>query len=141
MAGIALINGRNFAHQDTSCNIGGVPITSLSDITISKSRIREYSYGTQPEPVGYGDGKKNAPELTFTMSKTDADALELASPGNDVLNLDPFDIPLTATHPTTPRFKILKNVLITQTEESSDEDTTDIKVAFTAICSHIQNIF
>lgn len=138
---VALINGRNFAHQDLTLNIGGVPIVSLSDITTTKSRIREFSYGTQNEPVGYGDGKKNAPEITFTMSKTDADALELASPNNDVLELDPFDIPLTAANPTTPRFKILKNVLITQTEESSDEDTTDIKVQFTAMCSHIQNIF
>lgn len=141
MAGIALINGRNFAHQDLSFNIGGVPITSLSDLSTSKSKIREFSYGTQEEPVGYGNGKKNAPEITFTISKTDADALELASPGNDMLNLDPFDIPLTAEHPTTPRFKIFKNVLITQADESSDQDTTDIKVACTAICSHIENIF
>jgi len=139
--GIALINGRSFAHQDIVFNIGGVPIVSLSDISTTKSRIREFSYGTQPEPVAYGDGKKNAPEITFTMSKTDADALEFASPGNDVLNLAPFDIPLTAANTANVKFKIFKNVLITQAEETSDEDTTDIKVSFTAMCSHIQNIF
>jgi hypothetical protein len=139
--GYALINGKNFSHQDINMNIGGVPIVSISDITITKNRVREFSYGTQPEPVGYGDGKKNAPELSFTMSKKDADSLEMASPGNDVQNLEPFDIPLTADNGVSPRFKILKNVLVQGTEESSDEDTTDIKVAFTALCSHIVNVF
>lgn len=139
--GIALINGKNFSHQDLNFPIGGVPMTSLSDLTINKTRVREFSYGTQPEPVGYGDGKKNAPELTFTLSKTDADALELASPNNDVQDLPPFNIPLTADNGVSPKLKIIKNVLITGAEESSDEDTTDIKVAFTAVCSHIENIF
>ena len=67
--------------------------------------------------------------------------MQFASPDNNVLSLAPFDIPLTVTNPEAPRFKILKNVMIQTTEESSDEDTTDIKVAYTCICSHIQRIY
>ena len=65
--GKALINGKTFSHQDLNFPIGGVPMTSLSDISINRTRVREFSYGTQPEPVGYGDGKKNAPEITFLL--------------------------------------------------------------------------
>lgn len=140
MRGIANINGRNYAHQDILANIGGVPVVSISDISISKSQIKEFSYGTQELPVGYGIGKKNAVELTFTISKNDADSIEFASPNNDMLDLGSFDIPITGTLSTNPRFKIIKNVLITNVEETSDEDTTDIKVAITTICSHIENI-
>lgn len=139
--GLALINGKNFSHQDLVVNIGGVPIVSISEITINKTRVREFSYGTQPEPVGYGDGKKNAPEVSFTMSLTDFNTLENASPGRDIQNLDPFDIPLTELSNVNPSFRILKNVLITGAEESSGEDTTDIKVSITAVCSHVDKIY
>jgi hypothetical protein len=139
--GIAVINGRNIAHQDLVIQIAGVPITSISDISTNKTQVKEFSYGTQELPVGYGIGKKEAPELTFTMSKKDADALQGGSPNRDILDLAPFDIPLTVTSEDAPRFSIIKNILIQGVEESSDEDTTDIKVAFTCVCSHIQNIF
>jgi len=139
--GIAVINGRNIAHQDLIIQIVGVPITSISDISSTKNQIKEFSYGTQELPVGYGIGKKEAPELTFTMSKKDADALELGSPNKDLLDILPFDIPLTVNNPEAPRFKIIKNILIQTVEENSDEDTTDIKVQFTCVCSHIQNVF
>lgn len=139
--GIAVINGKNIAHQDLVVVIGGVPILSISDISSTKNQLKEFSWGTQELPVGYGTGKKEAVELTFTMSKKDSDALNFASPNNDVLDLAPFDIPLTVINPEAPRLKIFKNILIQSTEESSDEDTTDIKVAYTCICSHIQNIY
>ena len=139
--GIAIINGQNIAHQDLIVPIAGVPITSISDISISKSQEKAFSYGTQELPVGYGIGKKEAPELTFTMSKKDADAIEAGSPNRDILDIAPFDIPLTVNSTDAPRFKIIKNILIQSVEETSDEDTTDIKVAFTCICSHIQNIY
>lgn len=138
--GIAVINGRNFSHQDIVFNIGGVPTTSLSNISLTYRKIREFSYGAQELPVGYGDGRDEPVELTFELSKIEAEAIASASPNNNVTSIAPFDIPLTAINPSNPVLKTVKNVLITEWAESSDVDTTDIKVSFTAIASHVITI-
>jgi len=139
MAGIALINGQNIAHQDIVFPIGGVPIVSLSDLTIDESREGGFSYGTQKEPVGYGRGKENPVDLTFTISKKDHDSLRAASPGRKVTNLPLFDIPFTTINIEAPRFDIIKNVMVLSTSYSSDEDTTDAKVQYTCIASSLEN--
>ena len=69
--GIALINGKNISHQALVVVIGGVPVTSISDISATENQIKEFSYGTQQLPVGYGEGELEPVELTFTLSKTD----------------------------------------------------------------------
>jgi len=139
--GIALINGRNIAHQDIIFSIGGVPIVSLSDLTIDKSKEKGFSFGTQGDPVGYGIGKNNPVDVTFTISKKEDAALNAASPNRDVLDLSPFDIPLTTINLEAPRYDIIKNVLVMSTSYSSDEDTTDAKVQYTCIASGITNIY
>ena len=141
MAGIALINGRNVAHQDIVFSIGDVPIVSLSDLTIEKSQEKDFSYGTQEEAVGWGKGKKNPVELTFTISKKDDAALNAASPRRDVLNLAPFDIPLTTINVEPPRFDIIRNVHVKSTSYTTDEDTTDAKVQYTCVASSMDNIY
>jgi len=141
MDGIAIINGRNIAHQDIVFSIGGVPIVSLSDLTIDESTEKAFSWGTQGDPVGYGVGKNNQVDLTFTISKKDHDSLRAASPGRDVKKLAPFDIPLTTINIEAPRFDIIKSVLVQSTSYSSDIDNTDTKVQYTCIAAKMENIY
>ena len=141
MDGIAIINGRNIAHQDIVFPIGGVPIVSLSDLTIDESTEKAFSWGTQAEPVGYGIGKNNQVDLTFTISKKDHDSLRAASPDRNVRKLVPFNIPLTTINLEAPRYDIIKNVLVLSTSYTSDEDTTDSKVQYTCIASGMTNIY
>ena len=132
----ALINGRNFAHQDIIMNIAGVPMTSLSDVSVTKTATREFSYGTSREPVGYGDGRDEPGDVTFTLSLTDGRALIAASPDNDPTRLEPFNIPLTLVNVAKPTNIVIQNILIQSFEVTSDTDNKDIKFAITAQCSN-----
>jgi hypothetical protein len=133
----ALILGRSFSHADLFINIGGVPIVSISDITVKRAKQKEFGYGTGTLPVGYGEGKYEPVEVSFTMDKVEAENLNDAAPGKDVLRLAPFDMPITSIGPV-PRLIVIKNIMIQDTEETSDVDTKIIKAKFTAIASHVK---
>lgn len=134
----ALINGRNYSHKDIVFPIGGSPITSLSNLEITDRSVREFSFGTGSEPVGYGDGRDEPVDITFTLSMSDAVALEKASPDQNPNRLSPFDIPITFLNPGKPRLVTIKNVLIMEHSTTSDTDTTDIKTAYTCQASGIK---
>lgn len=134
----ALINGQNFSHTQIVFNVGGVPLLSLSDISLTKTAQREFSYGTSRKPVGYGDGRDEPGDLTFTLSQTDANALVAASPDNDPTRLAPFNIPLTLLNASKPTNISIKNVLIQSYEVASEIDNKDIKMTFTAQVSHYE---
>ncbi len=136
MPGVALINGKNFVHSDIIFQIGGVPILSLSNLQMTSKKQKDFSYGTGNLPVGYGIGRNEPVDVTFELSMTDGIAIDRASEGNDSLNLDPFDIPITFANSSNASLIILKNVMITEVQRSSDTDTTDIKWSYTAIASH-----
>jgi len=134
----ALINGQNFTHQQIRFNVGGVPLLSLSDISITKTATREFSYGTSKLPVGYGDGRDEPGDLTFTLSMTDAIKLINASPNGDPTELAPFNIPVTLLNAAKPLLMVIKNVLIESESTHSDVDNKDIKKAFTCQFSHME---
>ena len=134
---LALINGKNFSHQQLVFNVGGVPLISLSDIDINTASQREFSFGTSKLPVGYGDGRDEPGDLTFTLSLSDARSLIAASPENNPNRLAPFPIPLTLLNVAKPTLFIIKNVLIQSNQITSDVDNKDIKMAFTAQFTHL----
>lgn len=134
---VALINGKNFSHKQIIVNIGGVPVVSISNISITDGATREFSYGTSGLPVGYGDGPDTPVDFTFEISMTDFIALTRASPEQNLKRLDPFDIPITFLNPANPAGVIIKNVLVQTTNPSSDTDTTDIKISVTTQASHL----
>lgn len=134
----ALIDGQNFTHQQIVFNVGGVPLLSLSDISLTKSTQREFSYGTSKLPVGYGDGRDEPGDLTFTLSLTDGRALVKASPDGDPTRLAPFNIPVTLLNEAKPLNVSVKNVLIQSYELTSDVDNKDIQMSFTSQFSHIE---
>ena len=133
----ALINGQNFTHQQIVFNVGGVPLLSLSDITITKTATREFSYGTSKLPVGYGDGRDEPGALTFTLSLTNGRDLIAASPEADPSRLAPFNIPLTLLNEAKPTNFSIKNILIQSYEVTSDIDNKDLKMSFTCIFTHM----
>lgn len=134
---VALINGNNFTHKQIVFNVGGVPIVSLSNLSITESKIKEFSYGTGDFPVGHGVGRNEQVDVTFEISMADFKALTRATDSKNILDLDLFDIPVTLLNPSNGWGFTIKNVSITETSPSSDVDTTDIKVSITAIASHI----
>lgn len=134
---VALINGNNFTHKQIVFPIGGVPIASLSNLSVTEKTLKEFSYGTGSLPVGIGVGRDEAVEVTFEISMTDFKALQQAAPEKNIRSLDGFDIPVTFLNPSNLWGCVIKNVNITETNPSHDTDTTDIKVAITAISSHI----
>jgi len=135
---IALINGQNYTHQQIVFNVGGVPLLSLSDLTLTNATQREFSYGTSRAPVGYGDGRDEPGDVSFTLSLTDARALIKASPENNPNRLAPFNIPVTYLNEGKPLNISIKNVLIVSHEMATDVDNKDIKMSFTAQCSHYE---
>ena len=137
---VTLINGKSYSHDQIVFQMFGVPILSLSDLSMNTSQEKGYNYGTTQNPISYGVGKKNPVEVSFTMSKNDYEALASSAIENDVLNFDIFDIPLTFLNPQAPTTDVLKNVLLTGVDTSSSEGDMDTKVAFTAIATHIDKI-
>lgn len=135
----ALINGQNFTHQQIVFNIAGVPLLSLSDLTITGATQREFSFGTSKKPVGYGDGRDEPVEVSFTLSMTDANALIAASPDGDPNRLVPFNIPVTFLNEAKPTLRTIKNLMLQSNEMASDVDNKDIKMAFTGQATHIEN--
>lgn len=134
----ALINGQNFTHQQIVFNVGGVPLLSLSDLTMTKTAQREFSFGTSKLPVGYGNGRDEPGDLSFTLSMTDGRALIKASAEGDPTNLEPFNIPLTFLNAAKPTNFSIKNILILSYEIATDVDNKDIKIAYTCQFSHME---
>lgn len=134
---VALINGRNFAHKDIVFNVGGVPVTSLSNLDVTDNQNKEFSYGTGGLPVGIGVGREEQKDVSFEISHTDFIALTRATDDNNIKSLDPFDIPVTLLNASNPSSFVIKNFCVTEDSFSSDIDTTDIKHTVTGIASHI----
>jgi len=133
----ALINGQNFSHTQIRFNVGGVPLLSLSDITITTASQREFSFGTSPLAVGYGDGHDEPGDMTFTLSLTEGRALIAASPENNPNRLAPFNVPVTMLNLAKPLLISVKNILIQSHEIASDVDNKDIKMSFTTQFSNL----
>lgn len=136
----ALINGQNFTHQQIVFNVAGVPLLSLSDLTVNSTTQREFSFGTSKKPVGYGDGRDEPVEVSFTLSLTDGRALIAASPEGDPNRLAPFNIPITFLNEGKPTLRIIENVLLKSNEMTSDVDNTDVKMAFTGQATGVKNV-
>jgi len=134
---VALVNGRNFVHKDIVFNIGGVPVVSLSNLDIRHSANKEFTFGTGELPVGLGVGRRNQVDVTFEISMTDFKALTQATDSGDLMDLDPFDIPVTFLNGANFWGMTIKNVCITEIPVTSDIDTNDIKISITAISSHV----
>ena len=62
---VALVNGRSYSHTDIIANIGGVPVLSISNLTINDTQDKSFSHGTSRLAVAYGEGKKNATEISI----------------------------------------------------------------------------
>lgn len=133
----ALINGRTYTHKDIVFNVLGVPLVSLSTLSIKSSQIKEFHYGTGEYPVGLGIGRKEPIEVTFELSLNDIDALEDSAPNNDIKDIPAFDIPITVVHPTKSYLLTVKNFVFTEDTKDTDTDTTDIKVSCTGTASNL----
>ena len=134
---LALINGKQYSHAEIVFQVSGVPLVSMSDLTFSQTQDKTFNHGTGELAVSYGIGKKNPAEVTFTLALNEVQALEAASPNNEILDIAPFDIPVTIPNGTNVYSMIIKNFMFTEQSTSSDVDTTDIKVSFTGTASHI----
>lgn len=134
---VALLNGNNFTHKQIVFNVGGVPIVSLSNLTVDERKVKEFSYGTGDLPVGIGVGRNEPVDVTFEISMTDFKALTQAVASKNILDLSSFDIPVTFLNESNIWGATIKNVNITETSKTSDIDTTDIKVSVTAIASNV----
>jgi len=134
---IALVNGRQYSHAEIVFQVNGVPLTSMSNLTVAQAQDKSFNHGTGVLAVSYGIGKKNQAEVSFELALNEIQALELASPNFDVKDIPPFDIPVTIANSSNVYSLIIKNFMFTEDSVSSDVDTTDIKVSCTGIASHI----
>jgi len=134
---IALLNGRQYSHAEIVFQVNGVPLTSLSNLSVTSAQDKSFNHGTGNLPVSYGIGKKNPAEVTFELALNEVQALEAASPNFDVKDIPPFDIPVTIANSSNKYALTIKNFMFTEDSISSDVDTTDIKVSCTGIASHI----
>jgi len=138
MARVALVNGKNYVHKDIVFNYGGVPVVSLKNLDISGSTIKEFSYGTGSLPVGYGEGRDEPVEVSFTISMTDFLSLQRAAGQGGIRSLSPVDIPVTFANSAAPAGLIVKNFMCKEDSFSSDTDTTDIEVPVSGQASHVE---
>ena len=134
---IALINGRQYSHAEIVFQVNGVPLTSLSNLSLNQPQDKSFNHGTGQLAVSYGIGKKNQAEVSFELALNEIQALELASPNFDIKDIPPFDIPVTIANSSNVYSLVIKNFMFTEDSFSSDVDTTDIKVSCTGIASHI----
>ncbi len=135
---MSLEYGQAYCHETMIFQVAGVPLLSLKNVRWKVARGKHFNYGTGVNPISYGTSHKLPVELSFEVSKHDLTRLQDGASDRDITNISPFDIPVTNALLQAPRLDTLKNVLIQDFEESSEEGNGDIPVTITAICSDVE---
>jgi len=93
MPNTVLINGQSYSWSNISYILLGVPLTGITEINYKRKQEKKNNYGKGVEPVSRGYGKKEY-DGDFTVYLEVWKQIIAAAPGNDVLNIPPFDIPV-----------------------------------------------
>ena len=96
MAGVALINGVNYSWLNTTVVLFGVPLIGVVKIELMAEQTKENNYGLGADPTSRGYGNKSYTG-TLTVYYDELAKIIDAAPGRDILDIPPFDLPLTLT--------------------------------------------
>lgn len=86
-----VINGVAYSHADIICNILGVPIIGVLEISYSDMQTIENNYGTGNKPISVGFGTV-AFTGSITLEMGEVEALTKVAPAGRLQNIPFFDI-------------------------------------------------
>ena len=137
---IALINGVNYSWLNQVINLFGVPLIGVTKIELMSEQMKENHYGYGNEAVSRGYGNKTHTG-SLSVYWDEVSKIINAAPGRDILDIPPFDIPLTLSPLGASRvqpFKIVaKMAEFTKHGLSSSQGDTKIIVDLPLIVGRI----
>lgn len=134
----SLAYGQAYCHESMVFQVAGVALLSLKNVRWKVARGKHLNYGTGVEAISYGTSHKMPVELSFEVSKHDLVRLQDGAADRDITNILPFDIPVINELVQATRLDTIKNVLIQDYEETSEEGNGDIPVTITAIATNVE---
>lgn len=132
-----LINGTAYAHANITPIIGGVPVTSVSAISYGEDQDKQDNFGVGNRPHSRGRGPIIAKEVSMTISMNDVERIRDAAPGGSLVQLPPFDIPVTYNNGQRIITHVIKNAEFRDDGVESNQGDTDIAKSFVLIASHV----
>ncbi len=89
-----LINGINYSGSNVSVNPFGTPLVGILSIDYSSEQEKTDNYGLGTEPVSRGYGLKKY-TASMEVYLDELQAFIAAAPNKDLMQIPPFDIPVT----------------------------------------------
>ena len=133
-----LINGQAYSWTDISVNVLGVLIAGITEISYSETAEIVNNYGQGRRPVSRGHGKIEA-EASMTIDRAEYNALIQAAPGNNIMNIPEFDIPVSyLPEGSAPTSDVLKNVRFKTNKGGASEGDTNVLVELELVISHVE---
>lgn len=133
-----LINGTAYAHANIIPIIGGVPVQSVSAISYGEDQEKEDNFGTGNRPHSRGRGPIKAKEVSITISMNEVERIRDAAPNGSLVQIPPFDIPITYNNGSRIVSHIIKNAEFTDDGVESNTGDKDIAKSFSLIASNVQ---
>jgi hypothetical protein len=132
----ALVNGTAYSYVDVTVRILGVEIHSIAEIKYKSKQEKVNNYGAGDEPVSRGKGIKEY-EAELKFSKNDYLALRAAVPSKELLDLPPFDIPVTFGNEQRVTTDVLQNCEFLEEGEEIAQGDMDATMTFPLIVGKI----
>jgi hypothetical protein len=93
MAVPALINGINYSWQNATIVLFGIPLIGITKIMLKEKQQKDNNYGLGSRAVSRGYGRIES-ECSISVYWDEIARIIDASPGKNILNIAPFDIPM-----------------------------------------------
>lgn len=134
----ANINGTRHAWGSIKLMLLGREVTGISEISYKDSTSKENHYGQGGMPVSRGTGQYKA-EATIKLDKYEVQAIQTATGGKRLQDIDPFDIIVTYMPVGQDKLQVdvIRNCEFTTNERTTKSGDTTIGVPLPLIISHI----
>ena len=130
-----LINGRAYDFAQIVVNVLGVPLMGISSVTYSEEQEKTNNYGAGKYAVSRGHGAVEA-SASFDIHMNDIEALRDAAPLGRLLDIPPFDIPITFLNANKVVTHTLKNCEFTNDGVEASQGDTQVQRSFDLVISH-----
>jgi|TARA_R110000764_G_C10939688_1_gene375946 hypothetical protein len=132
-----LINGRAYDFAQIVVNVLGVPLMGISSVTYAEEQEKTNNYGAGKYAVSRGHGAVEA-SASFDIHMNDIEALRDAAPLGRLLDIPPFDVPITFLNANKVVTHVLKNCEFTNDGVEASQGDTQVQRTFDLVISHVE---
>ena len=132
-----LINGRAYDFAQIVVNVLGVPLMGISSVTYAEEQEKTNNYGAGKYAVSRGHGAVEV-SASFDIHMNDIEALRDAAPLGRLLDIPPFDVPITFLNANKVVTHVLKNCEFTNDGVEASQGDTQVQRTFDLVISHVE---